>query len=323
MAWPSQDRQLARYVSREVYPYSSGARRRLDAAGLGRNGIRQVSDLARLPAMSLLEVGDGRELVLRPDAETLRVFGGVRFTAALAWARLRGRAGSFQARVLEPAYKPLEWVVADGVPLAYTTTDLIRLGELGRRWLWQAGVGSSDVVVDLLPSDARLASLQLSGGCRVTRTPRIQMPPTSDPAEVAWLMPTVLAGRERHLLKILRGVRSVDVSFPALRTVIVAGELMRPAGRKRLAELLPSSVATVRAWSPPGVRAVWAECRAGEQLHTWPDVEIVETGERGLMWTGLGWRGSALLRLLTAIDAEADGGSCAQCGQESLRLRLR
>lgn len=322
MPWPSQDRALARYVAKEAYPYSSEVRRRLDAVGLGRKGIRRVADLAQVPPISLADVGDGRQLVLRPDEQTLRGFRGPLFTAALLWARLRGRAGGMQRRALDPLYKPLEWLLADGVPLAYSAVDLARLGELGRRWLWQAGVGPADVVVDLLPPDARLASLQLSAGCRVARVAHVHLPPNTDPGEVAWLAPTVLAGHARQLGRVLRGVRDVGASFPSLRTVLVAGELLGERGRKRLARLLPSSTAIVRAWAPPGVRALWAECRNGDEFHAWPDVEIVETGDSGLLWTGLGWRGSVLLRLGTGVDAAITDGVCPHCGQESLRLRL-
>jgi hypothetical protein len=322
MPWPSQDRALARYVANEAYPYSSAVRRRLDSAGLGRRGIRRVGDLTRLPSIALADVGDGRELVLRPEEESLRGFRGPLFNAWLAWARVRGRAGTLRRRALDPLYKPLEWLMADGVPLAYSGVDLIRLGELGRRWLWQAGVGPGDVVVDLLAPELRLASLQLSAGCRVARVARVHVPPTTEPADVAWLAPTVIAGRARHVGRVLRGVRSVEAAFPSLRTVLVAGELLDERGRKRLARLLPPSVAIVRAWAPPGVRALWAECREGDALHAWPDVEVIETGDDGLLWTALGWRGSVLLRLRTGVDAVAEDGFCPHCGQQSLRLRI-
>ena len=85
MPWPSQDRALARYVANEAYPYSRALRRRLDTAGLGRKGIRGVEDLSRLPAIDLSGVGDGRDLVLRPDEETLRIFRGPVFALVLAW----------------------------------------------------------------------------------------------------------------------------------------------------------------------------------------------------------------------------------------------
>ena len=322
MPWPSQDRALARYVAEEVYPYSTAARHRLDSAGLGRKGIRTVGDLARLPPIDLGDVGDGRELVLRPDETSLRVYRGPGFALALAWARLRGRAATMQRRVLEPRYKPLEWVLADGVPLAYSAADLVRLGELGRRWLWQAGVGPGDVVVDLLDPELRLASLQLSAGCRVARVAHVHLPPTSDAGAVAWLAPTALAGSARHLGRVLRGVRSAADAFSSLRTLLVTGELLDDRARKRLAKLVPPSVAIVHAWAPPGVRALWAECRGGDTLHAWPDVEVVEFGDDGLLWTGLGWRGSALVRLRTGVDAVSENGPCPHCGQEALRLRL-
>jgi hypothetical protein len=309
-------------VANEAYPYSRAVRRRLDSAGLGRNGIRGVDDLARLPPIGLSEVGDGRELVLRPDEATLRLFRGPVFAVALAWARVRGRAGTLQRRALEPRYKPLEWLLADGVPLAYSAADLVRLGELGRRWLWQAGVGPGDVVVDLLGPELRLASLQLSAGCRVARVAHAHLPPTSDPGDVAWLAPTALAGGARHLGRVLRGVRSAEDAFSALRTLLVTGELLDARARKRLARLVPPSVAIVHAWAPPGVRALWAECRGSDALHAWPDVEVIEIGDEGLLWTGLGWRGTALLRLRTGVDAVSENGPCPHCGQEALRLRV-
>ena len=78
--------------------------------------------------------------------------------------------------------------------------------------------------------------------------------------------------------------------------------------------------------APDGHRLLWGECRGGEGLHTYPDLELVqlvdpETGEAGdgqgpdeVVLSQLGMRGSALLRWRTADLADAiNTATCPGC----------
>jgi len=88
----------------------------------------------------------------------------------------------------------------------------------------------------------------------------------------------------------------------------------------------------VESWAPPGVRALWAQCRGGEGVHTWPQAELVEVcapdgtptlpGEEGeLVWTGLGWRGTTFVRLATGVHGRLVEGPCEVCGRTTPRIQ--
>jgi hypothetical protein len=95
----------------------------------------------------------------------------------------------------------------------------------------------------------------------------------------------------------------------------------------------PSRVAVCGAWAPDGVRALWGECRGGH-LHTWPDTEVVEVldplthapvpaGADGeLVWTPIGWRGTAALRLATGTFGRLEPGPCPACRRTTPRLAV-
>src|SRR5439155_20607756 len=119
---------------------------RLDAAGLGRTGVRRAADLARLPLTTLSEVDDPSTLVLRPDETSIQRYGGPAMVARVVWAKVRGRQGLINREHIEPEFKPVHWHVQDGMTIGYSHHDLDRLADLGRRWLELAGVRPHDVV---------------------------------------------------------------------------------------------------------------------------------------------------------------------------------
>jgi phenylacetate-coenzyme A ligase PaaK-like adenylate-forming protein len=197
-----QDRELARYLQRQVRAYSNHYRTVLQRAQPER-AIRKRADLARLPLTSFDEVGDGRDLVLRPDYDTISRYGGLELGARLLWARIWGRVEQLGRTVVDPAYKPVLWLVEDGVPIGSSAADLERLSELGRRWLETAGVVSSDVVVGILPPGPYLPFWELSLGARRGGLSSVFLEPTSSSTAVARLQPTVLVGQPNDLVRLL------------------------------------------------------------------------------------------------------------------------
>ena len=238
--------------------------------------------------------------------------------------------------------RPIHWIVQEGVPLGSSAEDIDRLAEMGRRWLELAGVGRHDVVLGMLPPGPDLPYWELVLGCRAAGLSTMHLPPVPTAAQVAALRPTVLAGRPPDLLHMLEharddvhGPRSMRAPTPitSVRTVLTAGEPLDDAVRARLTALLPAGAIVLAAWAPPGVRSLWTECREGEGLHLWPDVEAVDvvdarttrpvaTGAGEIVWSALGWKGSALLRLRTGAYGAVERGTCAGCGRSIPRLVL-
>ena len=297
-----------------MYAYSVYYRRRLEEAGLGRTGLRTRADLTRLAPTELALVDEPGALVLRPDFRSITRHGSRYLTVRAAVARLLGTVRRFNRVVVEPRFKPIHWVLSSGVPLGLTAADLRRLGALGARWFTLAGVGTGDVVVNLLSADL-VAYWALVQGARQIRVPCVQAGASADAATLARLVPSVLVGSVADLTKTL--------PLETVRTVLVVGEPLPPSTRDLdgLRALAPHAT-VVPAWVPAGTRAVWTACRqdsAGGTYHTSGPVEVLEvdgprdTGE--LIWSGIGWGGSVLLRVRTGAMVERRAGPCRGCGR--------
>jgi len=321
--------RLARDIRFHTYPFSVHWRSVLDRAGVGRKEIRGQADLRRLPVIDLGELPREQwpELVLRPGLATI-VREGPRLTAARAVvASLTGGRHRF-GRNVDHRYKPVHWVLASGVPVGYSSADLARLADLGSGLLVRLGIERDDVLVNLDPGGASLTYWQLVLGARRLGTAALHAG-SLEPAEVAALRPSALAGSPDGLRRLRPGAGELR---RAVRTVVVTGELPDAKDRLELAELFPGAVLTM-AWAPAGVRALWGECRAsieaGEStgLHTWPGTEVIEVWSEGtpargeLLWTGVGWRGTAFLRLRTHTVATIEDRPCPACGRAGVRLR--
>lgn len=326
-----QDRALTRYLRNHVAPFSS-----FHQQVLRSRPVSGRETLAELPLTRLADVRDPTELVLRPTARSLATAPDRELQARWWWARLRRRTGTFNRTVIEPRYKPIHWH-AEAVPLAYTAQDLDRLAELGRVGLEMAGIGPTDVLLSIYPPGPTLGFWQVHLGARRGGVPSLFRSPDVTADEVARLRPSVLAGRPGDLTRLLATGRDAGFSFAGLRTLLVIGEPLDPGRRARLAELAGTAigpVAVVATWAPPGVRALWTECRDGIDVHTWPTAEVVELvdplsgtsvppGSDGeMVWTPIGWMGSVLLRLRTGVFGCIDDTACVSCGRTSPRLRV-
>lgn len=331
---------LTRYIAGEVHPLSPSQRARLDAAGLGAE-IRDLGTYARLPPIAPADV-DGLDAVLRPAADGLR-----RSHLRRRWlrARLSLRRGRFVDEVVEPRYRPIHFDDHGSMVVAATGDDLDRLAELGRRWLEHAGLTPADAVVALLPASADLAFWQFVLGAQRGGVPTLHLGPAATPAAVAAYGPTVVVGRTAELLAIAEGAVAAGVALDDVRAVLAVGDPADPAFARLGASFVAAgaaSVDVVPAWAPPGVRALWSGCvaptgaivagAAARGLHTWPDAELIEVvtpgaaepaaaGRAGeLVWSPIGWAGTAVLRLRTGVEGRLVNDPCPACGRTTPRV---
>ena len=331
-----QDRALARYVRTEVYAFSPFFQARLDECGLGRTGVMRQEDLARLPPIDLADV-DPAGVVLRPLAERVVRYGPPRLAMEMRWARFTGGTERLARARFDPDFKPVRWMMADGVPIGSAATDIERLADLGRRLLELAGLEASDVLVGLVNGGDDLAFWQLALGARNGGVPSLFVPPDADPDTVANVHPTTLTGRPEALLAFLRDLATAHDRLPELRTVIVTGPPPSPDSRAELTALATdargaggrSAPAVVAAWAPHGARAMWSECRGGSGYHTWPTADLVQAvgseaardlADGELVWSSIGWRGSVVLRLRTGEAGRLDRTACPTCGRTTPRV---
>ena len=317
----ARESEIVRYLREEVAAHAAAHRRRMEDA-LGPNGLRSLDDLGRVPITRLSDITEPASVVLRPPAP-----------------RSGGKRGERARQELDEAYKPVHWIVQEGVPLGSSETDLQRLGTLGARWLRRCGVRPDDVVVGLLPAGPRLAYWELVLATRRLGVASVHLPPVPSDADMLRLRPSVLVGRPYDLGRLLdTGSRgAAGVSWRSrVRLVVAAGEPLEAGQRARLERLLEGSAdaAVVSAWAPPGVRALWWECRGGAGMHTWPEAEVVQVvdplsgtpvppGADGeVVWTSVGWHGSVLVRLRTGVFATMEFGDCPSCGEPGPRLKV-
>lgn len=320
---PRRDRRISSYLRHEVAAYSPYWRTSL------------AVDLDRIPARPFdFIAAAGPGLVLRPDVPSVYHFGARRLALRTAWSRLWGRQRVVNDKVLVPRYKPVLWTLDFGLPIAYSEADVDRLARIGARWLTDAGVEADDVVATMLPAaPPNLDWWQTVAGCRQARLSAIHLGIGAQAKDLDRLRPTVVIGRPMPLLRVLREAAAAGTNAP--RLVIAVGRPLDDGLRAHISAAAQGAP-VLNAWAPPGVRALWAECRGGaaQGLHTWPASEVVElidpltanpapAGAGGeVAWSPLGWRGTVMLRLRTGVFATVDDSVCPACFRHAPRLSV-
>lgn len=314
-AWNRRDAILHLRLTGDLYERSAFHRGRLERSGLGRHGIVVASDLYRLPPM-LLE-----------DVATISTLSLVE-TSSAGRRRFRGntRPGS------RGKYWPLRWTLAEGVPLAYSSRDLETLAKLGELTLRSMGVGRDDMIVSLLPPSPSRDHLQMISGAQRGRMSMLDLGPGKPARDLSVVSPTVLIGNGKELVRALDSTTD-DEDLSRVHTVVVVGAELSGRQRERIVARLGTNMAIMRAWAPEGVLALWYQCRGSDAFHTYPEQELIEVVDpvsgrpvpKGLpgvvVWTGVGWYATALLRLRTRTAVQTSAGDlCPRCARRCLRI---
>jgi hypothetical protein len=328
-----RDHELARYVRHELAAYSPDHRRRLFRAGVETRAVKGLADLGRVTPTDWADVeADPSSFLLRPEEGDIARHGDRRLVWAITRARLLRRHDHVNREIIDPQFKPVHWHLDHGVPIGSTGHDLDRLGEAGSRMLQVAGLSRYDVLVGVGQPGPHLAYWQTVLGARTAQVPALHLGPDAAPDLVAGARPTVLAGDPASLEGVLARLVTAGAEVPELHTVIATGERLDAGWRDALlaaaeqVSATPDPPAVVAAWAPRGARALWAECREGPGFHTYPDFEILEvaddqgrmrlSGRGELVWTALGWRGTAFVRLRTGEAVTLVDQVCPACSRQ-------
>lgn len=290
-----------------------------------RAGIEELADepaLRRLPPMGLDDVVAISSVVPWVPG------------SGLTSAARPGRPGRRSRRVAH-RYRPLLWLQAEGVPLAYAKADLDLLSLAGAAALGLAGIGPHDLVASLAPLPFVREREQLRRGAERVGTMVHELGPSPSLADLARLRPTVLVGTADELVRIIEGVRTVDPGLlERVHTAIVLGPEPEYPQRKLLVEHLRSASALVRWWAPPGVMASWPQCRGGSAFHLFPELDLVEVVDPltdlpaapevtgSLLWTGIGWFATTMVRLRTQAAGLVRTDPCTSCGRTTPRVEV-
>jgi hypothetical protein len=320
---------LADWIDHELRPFSPWWAERLQ--GLPFKGL---DDLRAVPILTEAEAaaagGAGNPgLLLLPTEDGFKRHAG-RGELWRAARELRGGGEAARRAALFRRYKPVhvhEAGVAVVLAVAYTRSDLDRLHLAGARLLEVLGLGADDRLVSAVPAGPSIRFWGLYHAALAGRMTALHLRAAGEgvvgPAMrgLAMLPATVLAVPVHEAEELLDGLHGR--ALPELRTVLTVGPPPDVALRTRLAEaaatLAGGHVRVQAVWAPECARALWGEPRPASAdpaeatygLHTYPDLEVLEVrdveqdrmageGAPGeLVYTSLGWRGTATVRLAT------------------------
>lgn len=298
--------QLRQYLLEDVHPFVERHRRALAAAGIDEGRLDGLDQFRRLPTTTLDELGTGHDLLIDPTPEAIRQRGPAALRAKAWWSTLIGQRDRFEHDEVGPRYRPVLWTRDHQFRTGWSAGDLRRLGGLGRQLLARAGVRGTDRLLTVGLDADRMPFWELSLGARDGGVSAMHL---RDPERRVLVdgAPTVVAGQPRDLELQFDGAGEHGV-----HTVLVVGPPLPDRRRASLAELTGAEI--VHAWAPPGVRSLWSERRGGRALVTDPDADLIEVlasdgrlvgdGVEGeVVWSGIGWAGTAVLRLRTGVRA--------------------
>lgn len=230
------------------------------------------------------------------------------------------------------------------IPLVYTSYDIERLKESGRRLFDLWGLTRDDTMVNAFSYAPHLGFWQVfyaglekgstllqSGGGRVLGTEKILTALENMKAEVLFAAPLYA----KHLLQ---AAIKFNTDLSNLTTVVLG---MEPASQEMMARIkdlmLMAGAAdsrVMRSYFVTEAKSGWGECAGGEGFHTHPDLHYIEVidpdsgegvgeNEAGeIVLTHLDARGTCLFRYRTGIRTTGgiSYGACCQCGTSLPRL---
>jgi phenylacetate-CoA ligase len=342
-----QDALLKRFMTNRVVPFTKFYREMFSKNGIDARDITSTDDLAKLPFTSKLDFENPRDFVIIPDEVVLK-----KQWRTIVSGLTKGPATTKAA--LEKELRPILLTSTTGrssapVPFLYTSHDLARLEEGGRRLMQLCQSDAANRHVNAFPFAPHLAfwqahyagtghntfMLSTGGGKTVGTDGNIRIIDKINPDAII-AMPTFLY----HLLQ--EG-KSGGSHWTNLKRLVLGGEKVPAGMRRKLKELCSEMGATdVSIMSTYGfteAKIAFTECRQtnGDEpsgFHIYPDmcfIEIInpETGERvpngqpgEIVLTQLDSRGTIVIRYRTGdlIENGMTYQPCPHCGRTCPRL---
>lgn len=230
------------------------------------------------------------------------------------------------------------------VPLVFTTYDIERLKESGRRLFDLWGLTRDDTMINAFSYAPHLGFWQVfyaglekgstvlqSGGGRILGTEKILTAMENMKAEVLFASPL-------YAKNLLQAAIKFNADLSNLTTIILGMEPVSKEMVARIKELMEMASTAgnrvLRSFYLTEAKTGWGECEGGEGFHTHPDLQYVEIidpytgkvlGEKEpgeVVLTHLDARGTCLIRYKTGI--RTTGGisyePCPGCGSSLPRL---
>ncbi len=302
---------------------------RFRQAGVDPEGVSSPADLRELSTVRERDVRDaggrgGPALVLRPSEDQVKASASFSVLRDVASAIRRfGTAGKRHGLLVE--YKPIQLLPSgrDGrLALAYSRTDLDRLHRCGARAAAVLGLHDGDYLVSALPVDNStrfwgLYHLALGSSMLAVHPRRVADALDRVVPAFRQVPATAVAVTPEEAIELAATLTEAGMDLSRLRRVVLCGPPPNDDRRPAIVEAwraadAPPELEVAALWGPPGVRAPWGETDLGDGRRgfvTYPDLDLVEVadpkgrevadGPGELVYTSLGWHGTALLRYRT------------------------
>lgn len=347
-----QNRRV-RFLARHLLGYHPFYRRILKEEKINVNDIAAVTDLQQIPFTTKLDLlptknepSKPTDFIFQPNTKLVRHFYPKWPLLRLLVRQVLG--GENLTTELEHEFKPIHIHFTTGrstdqIPFFYTDRDLRQLCEVGRRIFDIIGATDNDIVVNAFPfaphlafwltyntlRDTGLLSLHTGGG-KILGTDK-----TIDAIEkLRATILIIIPGFGYHLLR-EAALQKRDLS--SLRIVLFGGERVSPGLRDKVREYLhqmgAKKVKILSSYALTESKVAWVQCHEDSGYHLYPDLERIDLvdeqgkpvpeGTRGeVVYTGLNWRGSSVVRYRTGDWCQGlyEAEPCKYCGRTVPRL---
>ncbi len=345
-----QNKKLASFMRHQA-PYIPYYRKLFRNQGLRFADIRTTEDLVKIPftfkediAPTDTEPGRPRDFILQPDEKLIRKIAPKRELIKILAKKLAQRD---VRKDLEWEYKPIHTHFTTGrsaAPTAFTYSarDLEFLKESGSRMFGVTGLTRDQIAINGFPYAPHLAfwlayhalekvgmtSLQTGGG-KSMGTQKIINAIERTKANALIFMPG-------YAYYLLREAVQQGKDFSRVSHIIFGGERLSPGLREKVRELMRQlgapEVKILATYAFTEGKTAWIQCAENSGYHLYPDIEFIELVDKNgnrvgedeegeIVYTGLDWRGSTVIRYRTGdITKGITYRPCPYCGRTVPRI---
>lgn len=340
-------------LARHQLPYHPYYRKVFEELGLAFGDIRTVEDLRKIPFSSKADIAPSdedparpRQFILQPDEALIRKHASRAQLARMLGMKLLGRD---VRRELEWHYKPVHTHFTTGrsaapTPFVYSARDVQMLRETGARLFEVSGVSRDHKAISAFPyaphlafwlayhalSEVGVTAVHTGGGKTMGTQKIINM--------IERMKPDLLVFIPGYAYHLLRTAAAMKRDFSSVKLLVFGGERVSPGLREKCQELLgflgATNVRILTTYAFTESKTAWIQCHEESGYHLNPDVEHIElvddegnpvpedtAGE--VVYSGLNWRGSTVLRYRTGDMARGmNYGPCPHCGRTQPRIHF-
>jgi len=336
---------------RHKLPFSPYYRELFEKHKLNFSDITSTDDLRRVPLTSKADLAPTeddrakpRAFILQPDEHLIKKFASKSELAKIVWGKLTKQ--DVKTR-LEDEYKPVHMHFTTGrtalpTPFVYSKRDLQMLQETAARLFNVSNFTKDLMALNGFPYSPHLAFWLMynacvtvgltnlaTGGGKVMGTQKIM-----DAMERLRVnLATFIPGYAYHLL---REAVAQGRNFEHLKYFVFGGERVSDGFRSKVRELCDQlnarEVQIFATYAMTEAKTAWIQCAEHTGYHLYPDMEFFEVidkdgnrlpeGSAGeLVYTGLDWRGSVVVRYRTGdMTKGIEYDPCPSCGRTVPRI---